>query len=347
MKLDYLIVGQGIAGSALALALIKRGKRIKIIDAYTPHIPSLAAGAVVNPVTGKKLSFTWRIDELLPYSTQYYTALENELGDQCISLRPIHRYFINPEDRRFFDERANDLKNHVRLLDKDKLVLDAPYGAIEIKHTCQLHPRAIHNTCRNYFKQMGYLIENQFDYQQVEIQQNWVAYQNWQATHIVFCEGGQIKNNPWFNYLPLKQAKGEAIIIEMDGLPEDRILLKGLFIIPEGNNRYYVGSTNEWQAGEPYPSAHQLEELTTKVAAITQKPFKVLQHLSAFRPNVIDRRPILGKHPSHPSLAIFNGLGTKGFSLAPYFAEHLTNHLEEGKQLLAEVDIRRFNHYLK
>jgi hypothetical protein len=45
-------------------------------------------------------------------------------------------------------------------------------------------------------------------------------------------------------------------------------------------------------------------------------------------------------------MGIFNGMGTKGCSLAPFFASQLTEHLCQQKALDPEVDIRRFTKIL-
>jgi glycine/D-amino acid oxidase-like deaminating enzyme len=42
-------------------------------------------------------------------------------------------------------------------------------------------------------------------------------------------------------------------------------------------------------------------------------------------------------HPQHKNLGIFNGLGSKGISLAPYWANHLVEHILEKKPLDSEV----------
>jgi hypothetical protein len=52
---------------------------------------------------------------------------------------------------------------------------------------------------------------------------------------------------------------------------------------------------------------------------------------------------LLGFHPRFPRLAIFNGLGTKGASLAPFWAHHFSRVLSAGVPLDPEVDIGRFN----
>ena len=75
---------------------------------------------------------------------------------------------------------------------------------------------------------------------------------------------------------------------------------------------------------------------------------EVLEHEVGIRPTVIDRRPLLGKHPEFDNILIFNGLGTKGVMLAPYFAQHLVDFIEGNiLELEGEVNINRFNKYFK
>jgi glycine/D-amino acid oxidase-like deaminating enzyme len=72
-------------------------------------------------------------------------------------------------------------------------------------------------------------------------------------------------------------------------------------------------------------------------------PYEIIKHEAGIRPTVNDRRPILGIHPEHPRLAVFNGLGTKGVMLAPYFANQLIDHLEKEQTIDPEVDLSRFS----
>ena len=48
-----------------------------------------------------------------------------------------------------------------------------------------------------------------------------------------------------------------------------------------------------------------------------------------------------GQHPKHKGLFIFNGLGTKGTSLGPYFAQMMAEHLVDGTELMPDVSISR------
>jgi glycine/D-amino acid oxidase-like deaminating enzyme len=76
--------------------------------------------------------------------------------------------------------------------------------------------------------------------------------------------------------------------------------------------------------------------------SLTPLPFTVTKHNAAIRSPVKDRKPLIGLHPNYPQIAILNGMGTKGISLAPYFASHFCDFLLDNSLLLKEVDIKRF-----
>ena len=75
-------------------------------------------------------------------------------------------------------------------------------------------------------------------------------------------------------------------------------------------------------------------------------PFKIIDHLCGIRPATLERRPFVGFHPLHPSIGILNGMGTKGCSLAPFFAKQLANHLVHNEPINSEADVYRFSKIL-
>jgi len=159
---------------------------------------------------------------------------------------------------------------------------------------------------------------------------------------VIFCEGYRVLDNPFFKQLPFTHAKGEILTIYAKKLKLDKILSKGIFILPIGNHFFKVGSTYNWNDLDEKPTEHGKNEIVDKLEKIIGTSFEIISHRAGIRPTVIDRRPILGFHPVFANLGILNGLGTKGVSLAPFFANHFVEFLEDGKPLLPEVDINRF-----
>jgi glycine/D-amino acid oxidase-like deaminating enzyme len=82
--------------------------------------------------------------------------------------------------------------------------------------------------------------------------------------------------------------------------------------------------------------------LLTKYKKLMKPDCEVIEHLAGVRPATKDRRPFLGLHPKFSQLAIFNGMGSKGVSLAPYFAKEMADFLLSEKELNPEVNINRY-----
>ena len=106
---------------------------------------------------------------------------------------------------------------------------------------------------------------------------------------------------------------------------------------------FWVGANYDWDYTDAKPSLAGRDWLIEKVEASLQVPYTIKDHIAAIRPTGKDRRPYLGSHPDYADVYLFNALGTKGSSLAPYWADKLVEYMENGTDLAPEVDIRRFN----
>jgi glycine oxidase len=56
-------------------------------------------------------------------------------------------------------------------------------------------------------------------------------------------------------------------------------------------------------------------------------PFEVIRQVAGIRPTMMDRRPVIGQSKVNSKVFIFNGLGTKGALLGPFFAEQLAGEI--------------------
>ena len=81
-EVDYLIIGQGLAGTWLSYYLLKAQKTVGVVDSFQENSASNIASGVINPITGRKLVKSWEIDSLLPFAKNAYQELETILKDQ-------------------------------------------------------------------------------------------------------------------------------------------------------------------------------------------------------------------------------------------------------------------------
>ena len=70
----------------------------KIFDSRNLASASQVAAGFINPVTGKWMTESWKIDTLMPKAKAFYQDIEERLGINIVQDLPIRRYFINQED---------------------------------------------------------------------------------------------------------------------------------------------------------------------------------------------------------------------------------------------------------
>ena len=78
-RVDFVIVGQGLAGTTLAWQLLRRGRSVLVIDREGGVTSSRIAAGLITPVTGKRLAKSWRWEELYPAAVAFYRSLEAEI----------------------------------------------------------------------------------------------------------------------------------------------------------------------------------------------------------------------------------------------------------------------------
>lgn len=348
MKIDFLIIGQGLAGSLLAYFLEKAGASIYVIDPDGAGSASRRAAGLINPVTGRYFVKSWRMDELLPFARQTYRALEQELDASFYHERTILRALGSAKEENDWLARAGDTGYQAYMGDHaDKTELEhllhstLAYG--QTLQSAQLNVSIFLDFFQKQLLRKNKLSKNYFHYDGLSMTKSSVVYENIKARHVVFCEGYSGVNNPFFSHLPFRGDKGEVLIVEIPGAGFDRIVKQNnTFLAPLGNDRYWVGATYAWTFEHDKPTEQARQELLERLQTVVKMPFNVVDQWAAIRPTVKDRRPFLGQHSEFPALWIFNGLGTKGASLAPFWAKHLSEVIVEGTALDAEVDIRRF-----
>ena len=344
MIYDYLIVGQGIAGSMVAYHALKRGKNILVIDQSNPRSASNITTGVINPITGRRMSKTWIIDTLIPYARSLYQAIEEEYKIEIFFEQPMLRIFSSEVDveewnsKRQTKEYCNYLGNVQQNYNPSAI---QPYGAGEILQSFRVDIPLFIRTFRTFLQTSNRLLETAFNYEDVQFSDG-INYKAIQAERIIFCEGYKAIHNPFFSSVPLSHAKGELLEILAPGLNVRTVLNKNIFISPLGDDKYLVGSTFIWDDTEEKVTDKGRNEITDKLDKMINVPYKIIKEKAGIRPTMPDRRPALGSSKDNENVYMLNGFGTKGISLAPFFSNHLLEHIELGNSLLPECDIRRF-----
>jgi len=345
-QVDYLIVGQGLCGTFLSWYLQKEGKRVLVIDEDAPDTASKVAAGIINPVTGRRYVASWIIEDLIPFCTAAYEELGKELDTKLIFQKDVIEFFPTPQMRDAFVNRvaADDTylksypdQNHFNQY------FNYDFGCGEVRPVFMVSIQLALAAWRKNLSERGALKTEKFKPEALAVKEESVTYKGITATKIIFCEGIEAMENKWFRLLPFSAVKGEALVIYSEELTNEHIFKKGLMLAPLGvQHTFWVGSNYQWSFENGLPTNEFLTSTTAHLKAWLKVPFKVLFHKAALRPATIERRPFVGFHPVHSTIGILNGMGTKGTSLALFFAHQLAQHLVHGTPLMKEVDIARF-----
>ena len=344
MKVDYLIVGSGIAGLMLCEQLRTRGKSF-IVVSNTSQQASIVASGLYNPVVLKRFNMAWNADKHIPEALAVYKKLEDYLIIKVDDQRPVYRIFNSIEEQNNWFLAADKPKLQQflvpKIIDNTNPNIRAPFGYGEVKLTGRVDTKLLLEAYRNDLKSKDLFIEETFDYSKLYLK-NKVNYKQITADKLIFAEGFGLKQNPFFNTLPLEGTKGELLVIHAPDLKLNLILKSSVFVIPIGNNNYLIGSTYAWNDYSNTPTEHAKNELLEKLQNVISCSFEVVHQRAGIRPTVVDRRPLVGQHKVHKNLYVLNGLGSRGVLIAPSVANALIAYIEDGVPLPKEIDINRF-----
>ncbi|MEZ4916064.1 MAG: FAD-dependent oxidoreductase [Chitinophagales bacterium] len=343
-EIDFLIIGQGLAGSVLAYQLIQQNKKVLIIDESSGATSSRQATGLINPITGRRFVKSWMTEQLMPYAKNFYTAVEKQLNASFFKETKQVKILQSVEQQNDFYIRLQD-NAYTAYLHKSKENLrdfNNPIEAIETTPIYQIEINELQDVFLKYFKSKACILQEKFDFRNFKIEPSNFLYNNIKAKYIIFAEGYLIKDNPYFSFIPEHHTKGEALVVENKELDIDFVLNSYINITPSQNKQYYVGATYDWNDLSENTTAKKRAEMVEKWDRTTSLALNIVEQKVGIRPTTVDRRPLLGSHPKHNKMYVFNGMGTKGLSLAPYFARHLIEHIILEKPLLKEVNIARF-----
>lgn len=337
---DCIIVGQGIAGTILGYKLWNRGKTFKIFSQPSKHDASWIAGGIINPIAGRTMQPSWKIDDILPVITPFYRSLNLEIDFKIYHDIRLHKVIDSIEHLNDFQSKSNPYLGEV-IPPTSKYII-AEHGLGIINSSFRVDTAALITSCYEFFYSKDLLWDALFDYSLLRIENSYVTYGDISAEYIVFAEGYRGRYNPYFQFVPWTFAKGEVITIHSPDLQLDVSLNKHLLVIPLGNDLYKIGATFDRHNMDTVLSEKGRIELTAKLDTVLACPYTVVEQEAGIRPTSRDRKPIIGRHPDYASMYIFNGLGTKGVSLAPYYADRLIENIWENKSIEENVNVKRY-----
>jgi glycine/D-amino acid oxidase-like deaminating enzyme len=346
MDIDFLIVGQGVAGSVLAWTLDRRGCSVLLAD--DPALPSASgvAAGIVNPLTGRKLVRTWKADDLFPFLHQFYRDIEETLGVRFFQPKTIYRPFRSIAEQTSYLALTDDpeIASYVTKSIDNQLYspfINNSFGGLEVTQAGWLDLTEFVRIIKGYFIRKNQYLEGKVSSTDLTIKEDLIEWNGLKINKVIFCDGAQGRENPLFDWLPYNPVKGQILTAVAEGYSIKNIVNQGVFILPVREGLIRIGATYSWHELDWQTTGEARAFLESKVRDLLKISYQVVAQQAGIRPSTKDRRPFIGIHPDHPAVGIFGGMGTKGVSLAPYLAEQFARHLLDGEDLISEANISR------
>lgn len=342
---DYLIIGQGLAGSLLSWKLMQQGCRIHLLDNQQENASLIAAG-LINPVTGMRLVKSNNLETLLPYAKKTYQQLSQFFRQDFYIEKNMQRIVRNNKELLKFQQRIQDscyLKYIEPQLHSAQALIKAPLGIILQKQTGYLLTQKLLFSLRHFFEAKQCYQASQFDYHELQFGKG-ITWHNITAKKVIFCEGYLATNNPWFKYLPFQPAKGEILTLTTEQALPAEILNYGRWLIPLDNQQFRTGATFDNTALDTKPSLlgkNTLLSALIQIVPTLAASATLIKHQANIRPTTLDKEAFIGQHPEHSNLIIFNGFGAKGSLQIPYYSQQLVQYLLHQVPIAPEVNCQR------
>lgn len=342
--LPWLIAGQGLAGTAVAWRLWERGIPFMVVDPKEEESCSRVAAGLVTPVTGMRLNPGWRVDACIPEALEFYRKIEGLVGTAFYVEKPHVRFFKDAREAGLWQKRREDprvrrwVEREVASGEPSFAPFHTEWGGVVMRGSAWLDTVAYLAASRAFFAkcgafQLGMVKESEVTFHEREI--------GWRAARyagLIFCRGWQEAAGGLFPGLPFASAKGVIVDVATEA-PRGAITNRGGWLLPCGETGWRGGSTYEFDFARPLEES--VAEVESKLRQLLRDPFVMGRARSGIRP-ILKRLPaVMGRHPTHGStVALLNGLGSKGAMKSPLLARWLVAHLHDGASFEEGVDVR-------
>lgn len=329
------IVGQGLAGTALAWRCHQRGVPFRIIDDERRPTASHVAAGIVTPIAGQRLALTqgWAFLEGME---AFYREIGALLGETDLyQRRETVRFLIDAREAQRWKKREGDPVYETEIL---REAPQLPPEGFHSLHGCFRMRRSGFLQVPRWLKKSRAWFRRQGCYERQRLSPEDCSPDDglW-----VFANGPWLFAEPRFDWLPMRYAHGDILTLRIPDLQADRRIFNGAcWLLPLGDQLWRAGATYEASARpETQPSPEGRAWILERLRAFLRFPFQIEDHQAAVRPVTLTRFPTMGRHPSRPHLAWFGGFSSKGVLTSPHYADRFLDHLLDDAVLPPEVEV--------
>lgn len=324
MHTDFLIIGQGMAGTLLSYELIRAGKSVLIIDRKDKHNTSLVASAVINPLVGKNWTLAKDAERLIPQALDTYHQLNHLLQADLVQQKSLFVFHRDEASKQNFNKQMEAGNPYLREENATgHSDWDASFGLGKVTPVYTIDAQSLLCKWSLFLQSKNALIEERFQFEDLQFVGPAIQYKDILADNLVFCEGAIGRQNPFFPALTFTQNRGDALLLSIPHLSPEHIYHKDFRLVPHRDNLFWCGSNYIWEYDTLEPNINWRKETEKALKNWLKLPFEIVDHWVAERPTTAGQQSLLLQHQQHKNLYFFNGLGTRGFSAGPSLAKEM------------------------
>lgn len=324
MHADFLIIGQGMAGTLLSDELMRAGKSVLIIDKKEVHNTSLAASAVINPLVGKNWTLAKDAERIIPVALETYYRLSELLQVDLVQQKSLLVFHRDDASRQNFSIQIQAGNPFIQEdYPTQRSAWDAPFGLGKVAPVYTIDAQSLLSKWAFFLQSKNALIEEHFQFEAVQFSGHSIRYKDITADNLIFCEGAIGRQNPFFPSLTFTQNRGDALLLSIPHLSPEHIYHKDFRLVPHRDHLFWCGSNYIWEYDSLEPNLEWRIETEIALKSWLKLPFEIVDHWVAERPTTAGQQSLLLQHAQHKNIYFFNGLGTRGFSAGPSLANEM------------------------
>lgn len=333
MSARVLLVGQGLAGTALGLELEAAGIGFVIASAGHADAASRIAAGLINPVTGQRWVKPEQIDVLRPEAEAFYRRAEQTLGVALWRPLRLRRLWRDAEERARIGPKLarGELSPYAA-------AADGGDDGVAVRGAARVDLPALLAHAEARWLAAGKLRRAQVAAKELQVGAAGVRWGGEEFARVVFCTGVGTLACEWFAGVPGVVAQGEILDVAGAGLAAGEARNReGLWLIGVGDDHARVGATYGRGIETATVTAEARAALLAAARAMSgSEELRVVDQVAGLRLTLPDRRPIAGLHPGSRRVGWCGGLGSKGALWAPRLARAWREFLQERAALPAE-----------
>jgi len=345
---DVIIVGGGIIGLSLAIALRKRGVTVLVVERGEPGRE--ASHAAAGMLADFPLETPPPLQTLATASARMYPEFVHELQDESgmnVDLRDEGTiFFVTPDQLRERPSLLTDCPLRSPLSELEPALGEVNMAAIHLKER-SVDPRALATAALKAARHRGVDIASGTAVTEVFLANGNVSgvvtgRTGYSAAVVVNCAGAWAGQIPPLQF-PARPVKGQmlSLVGAAHDLVRHVIRAPEIYLVPRSDGRILVGATVEEAGYDKRTDAATIQRM--QQAAIRLVPAlaqaRMLEAWAGLRPGSPDNLPILGTTPI-PGYFAATGHFRDGILLAPVTAGLMAQIVTGGQ---SEYDLSPFS----